>query len=870
MAESDPRRAVALAAGVTRVARSQRDPVAASVAERAIGLAEYHLEKTDAAVRHLRSAIRLGRRAESEQLAAEARMTLAAVLNWHGRPTMALRELDVALAGLAGVHRARAQAQRGAILHLLGRLDEAMDCYRSALPALRRAQDLLWVQRVLKNRGVLHAQRGEFTAAETDLRAAEALCRQLDLDLSVGLVIQNLGFVSMRRGDVPAALTHYDQAEACFRALSSRVGRLLSDRAELLLSVRLLSEARQAAAEAVRAFESEGRGVALPEARLLLAQAALLDGDVPHAVAQAQHAGREFTRHRRSEWAALARLTVLSCRLQGEQRRRVRIRELTAIAELLSANWPAAAIDARLAAARLALERGRPGRGRELLAQASRGRRRGVATLRARAWYAEALLRQANGNPRGALAAARTTLSILDEHVAGLGATDLRAHAAGHRTEAADLGLRIALQEQRPERVFEWAELGRASHLCYPPARPPEDPELARDLAELRATVADIERERGAGRSSARLLQRQVALERQIRDRCRQQSAGPVATLVKPPRLATVAAAVGDAALLEFMQVDGTLLALVVVDGRARLRMLGSSAEVVDLVDRVPFALRQFARYNLLGHSKTAADTLLRHTAGRLEATLLRSIPEIGDRPLIIIPTGPLQSLPWSILPSCRGRPVSVAPSATLWWLASRRPSNGGGVAVAAGPDLQGARTEAEAIAAIYGTTALTGTAATVDAVTAAISRVTLAHLATHGRVRADNPLFSALSFADGPLMVHDLEALDRAPHTVVLAACDTGRSVVRAGDELLGLGATLLTHGASQLVAPVLSVLDVETAPLMVAFHRLLTAGQPAAVALANAQQQTADQHPAGMAAVAPFICLGAGTIAPDLRPVP
>jgi CHAT domain-containing protein len=179
---------------------------------------------------------------------------------------------------------------------------------------------------------------------------------------------------------------------------------------------------------------------------------------------------------------------------------------------------------------------------------------------------------------------------------------------------------------------------------------------------------------------------------------------------------------------------------------------------------------------------------------------------------------------------------------------------------VAAGPDVTGARAEAEAVAAIHGTAALTGPTATVDAVTAHLDGAAMAHLATHGMVRSDNPLFSALRFTDGPLMVHDLEALDRAPHTVVLAACDTGRPVVRAGDELMGLGATLLRLGTSRLVAPVLNVLDAETAPLMVEFHRLLAAGRPAASALAAAQQATVEAHPAGLAAAAPFVCLGAG----------
>lgn len=870
MAESDPRRSVQLAQEASRSALAAGDPAAASTAERAWGLAAYHLGDIGMALRHLRRAVRLGGQAGDPELVGEARMTLAAVLNWHGRPRPALRELDIALTLLVGVQRARAQAQQGAILHLLGRVDEAMDCYRAALPVLRKAGDRLWMQRVLKNRGVAHAQRCEFAAAETDLRSAEQLCEQLQLDLSLGLVHQNLGFVNARRGDIPAAMAYFDRAEERFRALRSRLGRLLSDRSELLLSVRLIAEARQAAAEAVGAFEREGRGLALPEARLLLAQAALLDGDLPHAQQQARRAVREFTRHRRGEWATLARLVLLSCRLRDERRRRrVRVRELECAIDQLSATWPAAAMDGRLAAAQLAIERGQLERGRQLLDQISRGRRRGVATLRARAWYAEALRRQLVGNPRGARSAARAGLRILNEHVAGIGATDVRAHAAGHRAELAELGLRLAVQEHRLGQVFEWAELGRASHLSYPPARPPDDPVLAKAVNELRSTATAMDQLRGRGGGGGRLLQRQLGLERWIRDYYRQQP-GSRGMAHSPPSVDTVSQLLGTAALVEFIHLDGALRVLTIVDGRLQLTTVGPMADLVELVDILPFALRRLARRhtrNTRNGSRTAAESLLLDTAGRLDTALLGAVSEIGDRPLVIIPTGRLQSMPWAILPSCRGRPVTVAPSATLWCAASRRVARGGRITVAAGPGLDGAQAEAEAIAGHYGVSALTGAAATVEAVTAALDGAALAHLATHGQVSVDNPLFSSLRFADGPLMVHDLTALHRVPHTVVLAACNTGRSVVRSGDELLGLGATLLAQGCAHLVAPVLGVLDMETAPLMIAFHRLLAAGQSVAAALAAAQQKIAGSHRDGLTDVAPFVCLGAGFTSPAGR---
>ena len=531
MAESDPNRSIQLAKAAIRLARTEHDLATISIAERAWGHAAHHLQDINLAMRHLRRAISFGQQTSDQLLAAEARMTLAGALSWRGRSAAAIREIDTALAGLTGVERARAQAQRGAILHHVGRFADAMDSYRAALPALRRAKDHVWVQRVLQNRGVVHCQRGEFHAAESDLRAAERLCRDLDLELNLGLAHHNLAFVHICRGDVPTAMSYLDGAESCFRRLGSQLGQLLIDRAELLLSVRLFSEARQAAADAVGAFESEGRELALPQARLLLAQAALLDGDVSTAHVQANRAVREFTRHRRDEWAALARLTLLNCRLQGAQRRRVSIAELERIAELLARGWPAAATEATLAAGRLAIERGQLARGLDLLRRTGRSRHRGVATVRARAWHAEALRRKALGSRRGAFSAARAGLTILDEHVASLGATDLRANAAGHRTELTELGLRLAMRDRRPRQVFEWAELGRASHLSHPPPRPPDDAALAKAVADLRATSAEIDQLRGRTGGDlgglTRLRHRQVALERQIRAHHRRQRGGP-------------------------------------------------------------------------------------------------------------------------------------------------------------------------------------------------------------------------------------------------------------------------------------------------------------------------------------------------------
>jgi hypothetical protein len=102
LAEADPRRTVTLATTVVQQAHAERDFVAESVAERAIGIAATHLEDLHGAVRHLRSAINLANRASSAEQAAEARLRLAFALSIRGRPQQGMREIASARPSLPG------------------------------------------------------------------------------------------------------------------------------------------------------------------------------------------------------------------------------------------------------------------------------------------------------------------------------------------------------------------------------------------------------------------------------------------------------------------------------------------------------------------------------------------------------------------------------------------------------------------------------------------------------------------------------------------------------------------------------------------------------------------------------------------------
>ena len=92
-----------------------------------------------------------------------------------------------------------------------------------------------------------------------------------------------------------------------------------------------------------------------------------------------------------------------------------------------------------------------------------------------------------------------------------------------------------------------------------------------------------------------------------------------------------------------------------------------------------------------------------------------------------------------------------------------------------------------------------------------------------------------------------------------MLSACESGRSDVRTGDELMGLAAALLALGTTTIVASLAPVPDADTGALMLEVHAGLRKGEDPATALAGAQARLAGD-PIDLGRWAGFVCLGAG----------
>jgi hypothetical protein len=326
---------------------------------------------------------------------------------------------------------------------------------------------------------------------------------------------------------------------------------------------------------------------------------------------------------------------------------------------------------------------------------------------------------------------------------------------------------------------------------------------------------------------------------------------------VEPATLREVRAPLAheQGALVGYIVMAGEMHALVVHGSRGRVLDLGPVEPVLERMRTVRADLDTLA---LNGMPASLRATVMRSldrgltALGDLLWTPLGSVARTG--PVVLVPAGALTAVPWTQVPALRGRPLTLARSATAWLRnrqrARRDPSRG--VLLAAGPDLTHAETEVESIAALWGSgPALSGGAATGQAVLDGLATASMAHIAAHGVHEAANPLFSAIRLADGPLFGYDLDRATALPDHVVLSACDLGLVTERPGDEVLGMTAALLHAGVASVVASVARVSDEVSAEVLVNYHRGLRAGQTPAEALAAATADRTD---------APFVCYGAG----------
>ncbi len=405
---------------------------------------------------------------------------------------------------------------------------------------------------------------------------------------------------------------------------------------------------------------------------------------------------------------------------------------------------------------------------------------------------------------------------------------------------------------------------------------------------ELLAADTDAEKDSTRGLRLARLQGQAHHHEQEIsRLRLRLEAVGPgFLDVARPLSLEAVQATLPpEARLLAYYIAGNELLAFVVSPhpevrtnsplpelgegpGVRVYRRLATPGELAPTLDRLGVQWNRFR----LGDDYVARHQAILERSARAILTelydqLMRPLADdLDGKQLIIVPYGALHGVPFHALYDGQSYlieryEISYATSATVMARCQTRPRRPLEQALVVGvPDvgIPYVTQEAETVAALLpAAQLLRGQEATMPALRAAAPGQDLLHLACHGLFRSDNPLFSALRLGDGWLTVAEAAELEIDAGLVTLSACESGRSRVVEGDELLGLTRAFLGGGAASLVVSLWLVNDASTAQLMDEFYHCLQAGQSKAAALRTAQRAllATKSHPYYWA---PFVLVG------------
>jgi hypothetical protein len=858
----------------------------------AAGVASSDDGHPDRAARQLRAGLRLVEgHPELSELRARLLLSLAWAESERGRVELGFRLLDDAASIVPDRLRPILHGQRALLLKRSGRNEQALHQYDAAVALLGDGSNPLDLARALNNRSLVHLEAGNVRLARADLVRCGLLAARHGLALHAALSRTNLGCLDVIAGDLPSALRAFAQSRADYQTLApGRLANLVVERARALVAAGLFTEADRELADAAEQAARQRLSHTYADALQVRSEAALLAGRPRAAAEWARRARVAFLGRDNARRAALAALLELRAEQAAAEVNGAAAvaRARTLARRLARLGLPEDARVAGLVAVRALVAAGQPDRAARIVNRHGAPRRIDRLDTRLLWRLARAEVATAAGRPAEARRNLLSGMAALHRHRAQLGCLDLQTGAAVHGRDLARAGLTAALASGLPATVYRWAERARAQALLLPPVRPPADPSAAAALEELRQVRHSLREAELAGRPAGDLRARVEALQRVVREHSWSTPGrrGAEGTAIAP--YGAVAEELNGAALVLYA-VDGDALQALVVAGRgASLVPLGDYRPAAEAVVRLRADLDAQAGRAMPARLAEAVRTATQRDAERLAAAVLDPLlPLIGDRDLVVVPTGLLMTTPWAVLPGCATRPVTVAPSATAWLAARRRlrlrpartaapagagapampgrdtggepalrgdsrPAGRPAVALVAGPNIAVGDAEVRAIARLYPQcTILTGRRATPAATLAAIDGAELVHVAAHGQHQAENALFSTLELAGGPLMGYDLPQLTTVPPSVVLSCCDLGLTDIRPGDETLGMPTALLSAGTATVIASVARVADEAAMTIMVDYHRALAAGQPPATALAGAVRP---DLPAG------FICLGAG----------
>ncbi|MCP4963946.1 MAG: CHAT domain-containing protein [bacterium] len=852
-----------LSDGLALARRADSGPWVRSVALRAAAIAARSMDRFDEASGYFGESIQTARWAQLPDAEGEALTSRAGLLALTGQTEDALADLDRADTLLDGAAVAHVAVQRAGVVHQAGDFVQAEELYATALHLCRHYALSVEEARILSNRSLLLIERGAYDDAHASLVRASSILREARRAEDFLPVAHNLGYLALCRGSIVEAVSHLDAHRRAALAAGASPFAASADLAEALLAAGLADDSARESLTAGAHFESQGAQSAAAHAFVAAGRAALAAGRAPEAVEHVERGLGLSPTAGRSIWRAVHETTLIEARLaadhlsaDGNESRQLVARIEEVVTTLRDAGLARHRRRAELVAATLALATGRISKALAILETL---RADGQLRLEERCslWHVVGLVELEMHRPGSAMRSFSRAMAAADEIRLSVRWMETAAALGLLQARIGTDGLRATLAgPAHPHQLLRWME---ATYRTATVGRPPSISSSRLDdaLTTARRATFDVASQINRDAPIAELgaaTASQARAEDEV-TRALRSSGKPLPRVIRATRdLRADVKRLSRDQLLEMAEVDGRLHAITTSGGRLRKHQLGSAVEARQRVTIVRALIRTSWRQ---GQARPELERELE----RLDELLVPPTVRREDRPLMIVTPPFLSSLPLGLLPSLRQRPFACESSLTDHVIRrSRRVLSADALQAVfvAGPELASVDEEVLEAATHYATSViLRDESASTERLLAELHADVL-HVACHGTVRHDAPLFSALHLHDGPLAVSTLIRAGQFPRLVVLSACEAGRPIRRAGGAVT-LPMTLLNLGAHIVVASSVAIPDSAAVQPMVSLHRLLVAGRSVAEALMTIRSSgdALNQLVGGM-----FVAYGLGTL--------
>ena len=682
-----------------------------------------------------------------------------------------------------------------------------------------------------------------------------AFCEGKDLGALAAEADYNIAYLYFLRGEYDRASWSFERAREAAHRRGDRYHAALCDldQAELSIELNLIEEARGLAERASDEFLKLELSYERARALVWSAVAGGRKGEYKKAIELFAEASRLFGKEGNLRWLSRVGLYQAELHLAHGEVSEAKTALVRATDLLKDQSAPQLRASIKLLESEVELGLGALSAARDRLAGAEKLTSKANPVL---SWKIDLLasrLSEVEGDLVSGLARLESASSTLDSLWLRLGGDEQRIHFLADKNQVHE-GL-FALNRRSGRLAQAYSAIQRA-----------KSPSLA-EIMTYGLSDSRLEDE-GLDRPTLELAREQRALQHEANHRhaLYGDSAELGASRARTASLDEVASRLEGRTLLEFFVARGVVVAAVVRNGDLKFVELGAVRPILEAQRLLSFRLGRCGEEGNV-NNPVFAKAIESSLQSLFDQVVRPLVPSLEGEAIVVSPHSFLHQIPFHALCNEDGfvlglrHRISYVPSGTVLSLCSRRAvGRGVGSLVLSVPDVDAPNVAREArdVASHLGGDILEGRDATAAALEERGRTARYIHIATHGRFRRDNSLYSSLQLGDRDFTALDFHRTELVADLVSLSGCATGVSALAGADEQLGLVRGVLFAGARAALASLWEVADGSGAEVIDRFYRHVSEGESFDLALQRAMVWAKSEYESPFR-WAPFVLVGA-----------